>query len=231
MVGRLLLACYSLTASWQHFSRTTASLLATPTNDVFVDGPEASGNPEEMSGSIVVTEAKGLNLAAEGISDNFGEELDPAVEDEEEWNTAAMAAKSGDLSALKKIGENSWAKLFETDENLWQPIHEGKFHRRKRPKAIRHLPSRVMVLITFLFSVIAVRYGHFDVVDYLVAEGADINAHTSMDHTPLDIAIEYLGESHPIVKKLRDAGAVSGIIEHTDFADGYYAADEYYDEL
>mmetsp|Transcript_14986 Transcript_14986/g.21371 ORF Transcript_14986/g.21371 Transcript_14986/m.21371 type:complete len:202 (+) Transcript_14986:65-670(+) len=201
MVGRLLLACYSLTALWQHFSRTTASLLATPTNDVSFNGPEASGNPEEMSGSVVVTEAEGLNLAADSISDNFGEELDLAVEEEEEWNTADMAAKKDDLSALKKIAESSYAKLFETDENLWQPIHE------------------------------AARYGHFEVVDYLLAEGADINAHTSMDHTPLDVAIEYLGESHPIVKKLRDVGAVSGIIEHTDVADEYYAADEYYDEL
>jgi len=209
MVGRLLLACYSLTALWQHFSRTTASLLATPTNDVSFNGPEASGNPEEMSGSVVVTEAEGLNLAADSISDNFGEELDPAVEEEEEWNTAAMAAKSGDLSALKKIaessyaklfeiiteaeglisddfgeeldpaveeeeewntaamaaksgdlsalkkiGESSWAQLFETDENLWQPIHEGKFHRRERPTVIRHLPSQVVALIAspFLLS-------------------------------------------------------------------------------
>jgi len=154
MVGRLLLACYSLTALWQHFSRTTASLLATPTNDVSFNGPEASGNPEEMSGSVVVTEAEGLNLAADSISDNFGEELDLAVEEEEEWNTADMAAKKDDLSALKKIAESSYAKLFETDENLWQPIHEGKFHRRERPTVIRHLPSQVVALITspFLLS-------------------------------------------------------------------------------
>lgn len=90
------------------------------------------------------------------------------------------AAVNGDLTTLKKIAEKQWSLLFQTDSNLWQPIHE------------------------------AARAGHFHVVKYLVQEGADINALDLEKETPLDIAIAFNGPDDPIVQKLRSLGAVSG---------------------
>jgi hypothetical protein len=92
----------------------------------------------------------------------------------------SYAAGNGKVSHLKKISEKNPSLLFKVDENLWQPIHE------------------------------AARGGSFAAIEYLVQEGADINALTLHNFTVLDLAIASQGGKHPMVQKLRDLGAVTG---------------------
>lgn len=100
----------------------------------------------------------------------------------------------GDLPTIRHLHELDASKLTEADQFGWQPLHE------------------------------AVRHGHLDIIEYLLEHGADINAlsfkqaradgpHGSRTvqtriRSPLDVAHQHLGESHPISLYLADAGGV-----------------------
>jgi hypothetical protein len=116
-------------------------------------------------------------------------------EESEEFMKLIEDVERDELASLKEASKRNRALLFEPDENFWQPIHE------------------------------AARSGHLSVIKYLVVEGADINALTSTNDTPLDLAIYYFGEVHPIVKELQVLGALSGrdILNDVDY---YYFDDE-----
>lgn len=94
-------------------------------------------------------------------------------------DNAGDAASFGNLPLLKHIAQKKRSLLFKADNNGWLPIHE------------------------------AARGGFFEVIQYLVELGADINAITGENHTVLDVAIEFNGKLLPIVQKLRDLGAVA----------------------
>jgi len=99
--------------------------------------------------------------------------------------SASDAAAFGDLAYLQEIAEKDPTLLFQKDENLWQPIHE------------------------------AARSGNLAILEYLVAQGADINARTYFNQTVLDAALYFTkDETHPLIQKLRELGATSsGIID------------------
>jgi prolyl 4-hydroxylase len=123
---------------------------------------DATFKDDDLSGSLI-------GLHKENTSETVPED------------DAPEAAKSGNLSLLKKIGEKNRALLFKADQNDWQPIHE------------------------------AAQAGFFDVIEYLVRKGADINAPDSDNDTPLDIAIDFHGGRDPLVQKLRKLGAKAGV--------------------
>lgn len=88
------------------------------------------------------------------------------------------AAEYGDVEKLKIQAVVNKTKLFEGDENGWQPIH------------------------------LAARAGRVEVVDFLLNVGADVDAVTNEGRgwSPLHIAQERLGESHAVCGLLRNAG-------------------------
>ena len=53
----------------------------------------------------------------------------------------------------------------------------------------------------------AVRAGHLECVEYLVASGSDINHVTHQKYSPLHIARDSLVDGHPITKLLESVGA------------------------
>lgn len=70
-------------------------------------------------------------------------------------------------------------RLFEGDDNGWQPIH------------------------------MAARKGHVDVIDFLLKNGADVDALTNEkggSYSPLKIALMYNGQDHPVVSFLEKNG-------------------------
>jgi prolyl 4-hydroxylase len=88
------------------------------------------------------------------------------------------AAMDGDVEKLKIQAFMNKTKLFEGDENDWQPIH------------------------------VAARAGKVEVVDYLLKNGADVDAISNGGRgwTPLRIAMDELGEEHEVCSLLRKAG-------------------------
>ena len=142
------------------------------------------------------------------VSGNSTDETDDEDDDNETTpfmgnvlSDAHSAASRGDLPSLRQIAEKNHSLLFQTDSFLWQPIHE------------------------------AARSGHANVVQYLVQQGADVNALDHEKDTPLDIATEFNGEDHPIVQKLRDLGAVVGPLneggdDDNEEDDQEYSADD-----
>jgi len=58
----------------------------------------------------------------------------------------------------------------------------------------------------------AASHGCVHGIKFILEDGADVNAVTSDNKTPLDVAIEFQGEHHPVTKKLRDLGAVAKAI-------------------
>jgi prolyl 4-hydroxylase len=92
---------------------------------------------------------------------------------------AHLAAKTGNLTQLEQ--ELNEQVLHARDERGWQVLHQG------------------------------VLSGALEVVKLLVNRGAEINARTlgGYGETPLRIAKEQLGESHPIVQYLEEHGALS----------------------
>jgi len=94
---------------------------------------------------------------------------------------AHAAAQEGDATLLKKLITGNKALVSQQDENGWQPIHEGA------------------------------RGGHEEVVKLLIDHGANKNARTSggLGGTPLWLAEQQHGPSHPLVKFLRSIGADS----------------------
>ena len=82
----------------------------------------------------------------------------------------------GDLQALKRLAKVDKASLFAEDENGWQPMHE------------------------------AARVGHTRVVQFLIEQGADVNARTHLGGgaSAMHIAIEALvNNDHAVVQLLQ----------------------------
>jgi prolyl 4-hydroxylase len=71
------------------------------------------------------------------------------------------AAGDGDLNALIEIGKEDLSALHMEDMNRWQPIHE------------------------------AARSGHMDVMEFLAAQGADMNARTKAGQSVLLLVADY----------------------------------------
>eukprot|EP00535_Pseudo-nitzschia_heimii_P007192 CAMPEP_0197175064 /NCGR_PEP_ID=MMETSP1423-20130617/1386_1 /TAXON_ID=476441 /ORGANISM="Pseudo-nitzschia heimii, Strain UNC1101" /LENGTH=595 /DNA_ID=CAMNT_0042624125 /DNA_START=60 /DNA_END=1847 /DNA_ORIENTATION=- len=84
-------------------------------------------------------------------------------------------ARENRLRKLRKVAEEVDRRLLRfEDENGWTPLHE------------------------------AAGAGHLEVVRYLVENGASVDVRTNEDETALRIAINELGEDHPVVRYLRD---------------------------
>lgn len=97
----------------------------------------------------------------------------------------AALLDSGNVFHISSHADRSWVEVNETLEKdinkfeQWQPLH---------------------------FAALG---GHVYGIENFIQEGADINALTLEDETPLDIAIQTHGENHPISQKLRDLGGVT----------------------
>jgi prolyl 4-hydroxylase len=93
--------------------------------------------------------------------------------------TAFAAAAQNDMEELSRIADQDRRSLIAKDRNGWQPIHE------------------------------AARGGHLDIIEFLLENGADLNArtHKGMGVSPLKIAREALGNDHVAVKFLEELGA------------------------
>jgi ankyrin repeat protein len=95
---------------------------------------------------------------------------------------AHIAAKTGQIDALEEeLLEGGDEILTERDQNGWQVLHQG------------------------------VAGGHEHVVKLLIDNGAEINSrtHGGYGETPLRIAEKTLGIDHPIVRYLKELGALS----------------------
>ena len=87
------------------------------------------------------------------------------------------AATNGDLGSLRSYVSQKPEYIHRTDKNGWNPLH------------------------------MAIRHGQSHIVEYLVEAGADYNSQTKDGLLPLGIALDELGESHPITIFLRTVGA------------------------
>lgn len=99
-------------------------------------------------------------------------------EEDEGASESHGAAGDGDLDALIEIAKDDMESLFNEDYNGWQPIHE------------------------------AARSGHFEVVEFLTSQGADVNARTGDGHSVLQIVRDYFGQEHDLYEFLSDLGAL-----------------------
>lgn len=90
------------------------------------------------------------------------------------------AAATGDFYTLKELSEADPQSLHRKDPNGWLPIHE------------------------------AVRAGHTDIVELLIEKGAHKDARTGTRNngsSPLNMALEFHGEDHPLTAFLLAIGA------------------------
>ena len=87
-------------------------------------------------------------------------------------------AGDGHLKELKQLVEEDFRLVFAEDSNGWKPLHE------------------------------AARGGHIDVIQYLLTEGADVNAQTHPGETATSVAERYMGASSPTVKFLLSKGGI-----------------------
>eukprot|EP00558_Chaetoceros_sp_UNC1202_P011579 CAMPEP_0197240252 /NCGR_PEP_ID=MMETSP1429-20130617/6576_1 /TAXON_ID=49237 /ORGANISM="Chaetoceros sp., Strain UNC1202" /LENGTH=407 /DNA_ID=CAMNT_0042699851 /DNA_START=1 /DNA_END=1224 /DNA_ORIENTATION=+ len=94
-------------------------------------------------------------------------------------NKAHDAAGEGDLDALIEHAKEDMALLHQPDKNGWQPIHEGS------------------------------RSGSLEVVEFLAAQGVDVNArtHDGTGYSPLAIVEREWGDEHPLYEFLSSLGA------------------------
>ena len=92
---------------------------------------------------------------------------------------AFTAAAQNDMEELYRIAAEDKRSLIVKDRNGWQPIHE------------------------------AARGGHRDSLEFLLENGADMNArtHKGTGESPLTIARETHGDDHVIVAFLKELGA------------------------
>lgn len=91
------------------------------------------------------------------------------------------AAADGDIGALKEIALKNRSELFKKDLNGWRPLHE------------------------------AARGGRYEVVEYLLKEGAQINERTNDDigASPLWWAERKPEQNKKAIEVLKKYGAVS----------------------
>lgn len=87
------------------------------------------------------------------------------------------AAGSNDLEMLADYLQQRPGWVDKTDKNEWGPIH------------------------------FAAREGHAEAVQVLIQANADINVRNKQGLTPLGIAVERVGERHPLTEILRNNGA------------------------
>jgi hypothetical protein len=87
------------------------------------------------------------------------------------------AAYFGHIDKLRLVAKLNKTRLYEKDDAGYQPIHE------------------------------AARTGQLDIVKFLLRNGADIGALTDTKLTPLQLAIDSLGKSHPVSVLLRRSDA------------------------
>jgi prolyl 4-hydroxylase len=94
---------------------------------------------------------------------------------------AFAAAAQNDVAGLEKIAAEDKRSLHAKDRNGWQPIHE------------------------------AARGGHTEALEFLINNGADINArtHKGSGVTPLRITVSAHDEDHPAAQYLKSLGAVN----------------------
>ena len=89
------------------------------------------------------------------------------------------AAGEGNLDKLLEIAKNDMSALHMEDHNGWQPIHE------------------------------AARGGHLEIVEFLAAQGADINARTTSNGiSVLELVEDFWGQDHPLYEFLYELGAL-----------------------
>ncbi|KAL3904051.1 MAG: hypothetical protein SGILL_010216, partial [Bacillariaceae sp.] len=95
--------------------------------------------------------------------------------------TPHQAAALGDVDALKSLAKNDRSQLFKADLNGWRPLHE------------------------------AARSGHADVLEYLLDEGAQVNARTNNNKggTALYWAEKKPVENTKAIAVLKKYGAVN----------------------
>jgi len=86
-------------------------------------------------------------------------------------------AAEGQVELLKEVFDVDPSLIHWNDENGWTPLHE------------------------------AARWGHVDLVNYLIENGADINHLTQGGSSPLHVAKIEQGEDHKIVAMLLSLGA------------------------
>jgi len=93
---------------------------------------------------------------------------------------AFEAAAKNDLDMLQQLASEDRRSLIAKDRNGWQPIHE------------------------------AARGGHLDTIEFLLENGADLNArtHKGSGVSPLKIARDAHGDDHVVVQFLRELGAL-----------------------
>ena len=95
-----------------------------------------------------------------------------------DYDDPREAARRGDAEMLREWGESDPEALHEPDELGWHPLHE------------------------------AVRAGHVEAVRVILGFGGNINLQTYTGVSPLNIALEHLGEDHEMTKFLEENGAV-----------------------
>jgi len=88
------------------------------------------------------------------------------------------AAGDGDLNALIEIAKDDLDALHTEDMNGWQPIHE------------------------------AARSGEMDVIEFLAAQGADVNARTNAGQSVLQLVADFWGQEHKLYVYLEELGAL-----------------------
>ncbi len=106
-------------------------------------------------------------------------------------------ASVGSLEDLQRAEALEPRLLWFRDSNGWAPIHE------------------------------AARAGHLDIVKYLIEHGANMNAVTEGNQSPLAIAKESLGATHKVVNYLEELGAeLHGYEEPDDDDQSDYEEDD-----
>ena len=90
------------------------------------------------------------------------------------------AAAKNNINKLSKLARSDQSLLFTPDENGWEPIHE------------------------------AARGGHKEVLEFLIDNGADIDARTHWGEgtSPLNIALQVHSDDHPVSEFLQGLGAL-----------------------